>query len=101
MRHYQNRREEPRSPARIEGQVRCRDSQTRGRVLNLSPGGVCIELRSNIGASQGAPIVLDTDAVGLLQGIVHWSRGDRIGIRLERSSNAAAKINSYFRLFAR
>ncbi|SEL71413.1 PilZ domain-containing protein [Xaviernesmea oryzae] len=101
MRSLHNRRLAPRSGVNIEGQLRTRQDKTRCTLLNLSDSGVCVRLRANIGASQGASVTVDTEAVGVLEGIVQWTRGDLAGLRFDRSSNATAKISSYFRLFRR
>ncbi|OLP61380.1 hypothetical protein BJF93_00050 [Xaviernesmea oryzae] len=101
MRLQDNRRLDPRSNVRIEGQLRYRENKTRCAMLNLSDTGVCVQLRANIGVTQGVSVTVDSAELGLLTGVVQWTRGDQVGIRFDRSSNAAAKVNSYFRLFRR
>lgn len=92
-------RKVPRSRCRIETKVRYFNEHTEGRVLNLSGSGLALELSRPISARAGSRIFVESPELGLIDGTVQWCQGTRLGLQFDRSSNAWAKVASYFRFF--
>jgi hypothetical protein len=88
-----------RTRTNITGNVSCKTGSGNGIVRDLSEEGICFQLFFDIGAQTGQEVTIRSDELGFLTGIVRWSRGDRIGIKLKLSSNTAAQIASYFKFF--
>ncbi|MFB2553236.1 PilZ domain-containing protein [Ensifer soli] len=93
------RRSAPRARARFTAIVTGRVGVSSGVVKDLSPGGICFELKFDINARSGEAVSIKSEEFGLLTGRVQWTRGCRIGIKLDRSSRTDAQIASYFRFF--
>ena len=66
-----------RSRTRIFGTVHYFNQSITGRVVDLSETGMALEL----------------------EGTVQWQHGNRLGLRLQLSSNTLAQLSSYFRFF--
>lgn len=90
-----------RNRCRIETKVRYFNERTEGRVLNLSGSGLAIELSRPLSARAGARIWVESPELGLIDGTVQWCQGARLGLQFDRSSNAWAKVASYFRFYHR
>ncbi|PYE37067.1 PilZ domain-containing protein [Rhizobium sp. PP-F2F-G38] len=90
---------EARSRVKLTGRVTCRDKTSTGTVVDLSDAGMNLQLAYDIKATQGQAVIIDTEELGRLNGMVQWARGDQIGVRLMTSSNTSAKIASYYKLF--
>lgn len=88
-----------RTDAKFTGTVTCKGGSSRGIVKDLSEAGICFKLYFDINARTGQEVAIESKEFGHLTGIVKWVRGDRIGIRLNPSSNTAAQISSYFKFF--
>jgi hypothetical protein len=88
-----------RTRTNITGNVSCKTGSSNGIVRDLSEEGICFQLSFDIGAQTGQEVTIRSEELGFLTGIVRWSRGDRIGIKLKLSSNTAAQIASYFKFF--
>ncbi|KQY20939.1 PilZ domain-containing protein [Rhizobium sp. Root483D2] len=88
-----------RTTTKFTGEVTCKGGSSRGIVKDLSPAGICFQLYFDINATTGQEISIQSDEFGHLTGIVQWYRGDRIGIRLDASSNTSAQISSYYKYF--
>ncbi|MCJ8506998.1 PilZ domain-containing protein [Rhizobium lemnae] len=84
---------------RIVATIRYGEHDRSGQVINLSGSGLAIQLERPLFASVGARICVTCDALGLLEGSVKWSEGVRLGVQFDRSSNAWAKVASYFRFY--
>ena len=89
----------PRHYARLTGQVRYFTKLVAGRVVNISAHGVALDLQAPLYAAAGSKVRVECDDIGLLDGFVRWAHNGRIGIEFDRSSNASAKVVSYFRFF--
>ncbi|MCV9960529.1 PilZ domain-containing protein [Pararhizobium sp. BT-229] len=92
-------RKAERTTTKFTGQVTCKGGSSRGIVKDLSESGICFQLYFDINAKTGQEVSIESEEFGHLTGIVQWYRGDRIGIRLDTSSNTAAQISSYFKYF--
>ncbi|PSS62268.1 ATP-binding protein [Ensifer sp. NM-2] len=88
-----------RTQTKITGNVSCKTGSSNGLVKDLSAEGICFQLYFDIGARTGQEVTIRSEELGVLTGIVRWSRGDRIGIKLKLSSNTAAQIASYYKFF--
>ncbi|AUX76445.1 MULTISPECIES: PilZ domain-containing protein [Sinorhizobium] len=88
-----------RNETKITGTVTCKTGSSNGVVKDLSDEGICFQLLFDIGARMGQEVTIRSEELGFLTGIVRWSRGDRIGIKLKLSSNTAAQISSYYKFF--
>ncbi len=71
----------------------------RGTVMNLSPDGLCLRNDGPAIARIGDRIEVASDRVGRLSGTVYWRSGDTLGIRLDRSTNTTAQVESYCRTY--
>ncbi|MFJ6325364.1 MULTISPECIES: PilZ domain-containing protein [unclassified Rhizobium] len=89
----------PRHHARLMGQVRYFTKLVAGRVVDISTSGIALDLQSPLYAAAGSKVRVECDDIGLLDGFVRWAHNGRIGIEFDRSSNASAKVASYFRFF--
>lgn len=69
------------------------------RIINISRKGLAVELYTAFHAAAGSTILIENDEIGLLEGIVRWSRGGRLGIQFRQNSNSIAKVAAYFRNF--
>nr|WP_244529045.1 hypothetical protein [Rhizobium sp. NFR03] len=58
-----------------------------------------LQLSYDIQATQGQAVIIETEELGRLNGMVQWARGDKIGVRLMTSSNTSAKIASFYKFF--
>ena len=70
-----------------------------GRVVDISTNGIALDLQAPLYAAAGSKVRVECDDIGLLDGFVRWAHNSRIGIEFDRSSNASAKVASYFRFF--
>ncbi|MCX8997671.1 PilZ domain-containing protein [Rhizobiaceae bacterium BDR2-2] len=92
-------RKAERSKTRIYGVVRYYNQAAKGRVVDLSATGMALELQEPFAAAAGSRIRIESEDLGFLEGTVVWNRGGRLGVKLQLSTNALAKISSYFRFF--
>lgn len=88
-----------RSKVRIFATVRVMQQTSRGRVVDLSPTGMALDLEKPIQAMSGQLVTIESEELGRLSGTVRWFRNGRLGIEYKLSTNALAQINSYFRFF--
>ncbi|SER45767.1 PilZ domain-containing protein [Rhizobium sp. NFR03] len=88
-----------RSRVKLAGRVTCRDKTSAGKVVDLSDAGMSLQLSYDIQATQGQAVIIETEELGRLNGMVQWARGDKIGVRLMTSSNTSAKIASFYKFF--
>ena len=89
-----------RTATTFTGTVTCKNGTSRGVVKDLSPAGICFQLFFDINAKTGQEVSIESEELGRLTGIVHWYRGDRIGIRLLHvSSNREAQLASFYKYF--
>jgi PilZ domain len=94
-------RKAERKRTRITGTVRYGMQHTPGRVVDLSAAGMALDLERPLHAAVGSRIRVESEALGLIDGTVQWCHGARLGVAFDRSSNAFAKVSSYFRFFHR
>ncbi|WP_075292624.1 PilZ domain-containing protein [Pararhizobium arenae] len=92
-------RKAKRTQTKFTGEVTCKGKSSRGVVKDLSPAGICFQLYFDIDAKTGQEVTIQSEELGHMSGIVHWYRGDKIGIRLLSSSNTSAQVSSYFKYF--
>ena len=88
-----------RTETKFTGEVTCKGGSSRGIVKDLSSAGICFQLYFDINATTGQQVSIKSDEFGHLTGVVQWYRGDKIGIRLDVSSNTSAQISSYYKYF--
>ncbi|SDA66584.1 PilZ domain-containing protein [Sinorhizobium sp. NFACC03] len=88
-----------RTQTKITGMVTCKTGSSNGVVKDLSDEGMCFQLYFDIGAKTGQEVTIRSEELGFLTGMVRWYRGDKIGIKLNLSSNTAAQISSYYKHF--
>jgi PilZ domain len=94
-------RKAERKRTRITGTVRYGMQQSPGRVVDLSAAGMALDLERPLSAAVGSRIRVESEALGLIDGTVQWCHGTRLGVAFDHSSNAFAKVSSYFRFFHR
>ena len=88
-----------RTTAKFTAELSCKGGTSRGVVKDLSQAGICFQLYFDINAKTGQDVQIESREFGHLTGIVQWSRGDRIGIKLDASSKTVAQISSYYKYF--
>lgn len=92
-------RKSPRSRVRMDSKVWHLQQEAPGRVINISRTGLALELGSKLHAAAGSSVVIENDDIGLLEGVVRWNYGGRLGIMFKPNSNSLAKVAAYFRNF--
>ena len=92
-------RKAPRSRVRMDSKVRYFKQEAAGRVINISRTGLALELASKLHAATGSAIVIENEDIGLLEGVVRWNYGGRLGVMFKPNSNSIAKLAAYFRNF--
>ncbi|MDQ0457308.1 PilZ domain-containing protein [Rhizobium paknamense] len=92
-------RSAPRSRCRLDGAVRYMRQVADCRIVNISRTGMALELYTAFHASTGSMVTIENSEVGLVEGLVRWNRGGRIGIQFRPNSNSSAKVAAYFRNF--
>jgi hypothetical protein len=92
-------RKAPRSRVRMDSKVRYFKQEAAGRVINISRTGLALELASKLHAAAGSAIVIENEDIGLLEGVVRWNYGGRLGVMFKPNSNSIAKLAAYFRNF--
>ncbi|WP_377288842.1 PilZ domain-containing protein [Rhizobium sp. SG2393] len=94
---------DPRSRKRVLTMFACVARSSAGAapatVMNLSTEGLCLRNDGAALARVGDRIEVASERVGRLSGTVYWRRGDTVGVRLDRSTNTAAKIESHCRAY--
>lgn len=88
-----------RSNVRIFATVHVMHQSVRGRVVDLSPSGMALDLEKSIQAIPGQLVTIESEELGRLSGNIRWFRNGRLGIEYKLSTNALAQITSYFRFF--
>ncbi len=88
-----------RSRVRIFADVRIMHQKTRGRVVDLSPTGMALDLEKPLQVMSGQTVIVESEELGRLTGTVRWLNNGRLGIQYKLSTNALAQITSYFRFF--
>ena len=88
-----------RSRTRIFGTVHYFNQSITGRVVDLSETGMALELEGPLAAAKGSRVKVKSEELGFLEGTVQWQHGNRLGLRLQLSSNTLAQLSSYFRFF--
>lgn len=92
-------RKAPRSRCRIDSKIRYFQQQADARVINISRNGLALEYAGRLPAGAGSQVVIENTDIGLLEGVVRWNYGGRIGIMFRPNSNSIAKVAAYFRNF--
>lgn len=90
-----------RKRTRIFGTVHYYNQAAKGRVVNLSATGMALDLTGPFHAASGSAVRIESEELGILEGIIKWAHGGRLGIEFKPNSNAAAQVSSYFRFFHR
>lgn len=86
---YSDRRTSHRNPVSLEVSARLHDRHIDARTLDLSEGGMCLELDDYEGLEHGQALQLDvalpgTSAPLQVEGEVRWTRGRALGIRFRK-----------------
>ncbi|GGF80354.1 MULTISPECIES: PilZ domain-containing protein [Rhizobium] len=92
-------RSAPRRKARIPGTLKYYGQSVNARVVDISATGLALDLGAPLNASIGSPVRIDSEELGVLEGIVKWSHNGRLGIQFRPNTNAAAQVAAYFRFF--
>lgn len=88
-----------RQKTRIFGTVKYYNQEAKGRVVDLSATGMALDLGGPFHPANGSTIKIESDELGILEGVVKWCHRGRLGIQFRPNSNAAAQVSSYFRFF--
>jgi hypothetical protein len=92
-------RSAPRRRTRISGTLKYYVQAVNGRVVDISTAGLALDLSAPFNAAPGSPVRIDSEELGVLEGIVKWSHGGRLGIQFRPNTNASAQVAAYFRFF--
>ena len=90
-------RKSVRKRSSLEVMVRVFGMMVPGRLYDISLNGAAIDLGQPFPGATGSAIRLESTAFVFVDGKVRWHRDSRIGIEFDPSSNAVAKIHSYFK----
>ncbi len=85
--------------SKVEVVVEYQDRTIPGRLYDLSLSGMAINMHQAFFGPQGASVVVRAKEIGLIDGIVRWSRNNRIGVQFSQSSKSVAQVTAYFRFF--
>ena len=88
-----------RRKTRVASKVNYYGQAVEGRIVDLSATGLALDLAGPFRAAAGSPVKIECDELGVLDGMVKWSRGGRLGIEFRHNSNAAAQVSASFRFF--
>ena len=88
-----------RSRVRMDSNVRFMKQLANCRIINISRKGLALELYTAFHAATGSTIQVENDDIGLLEGIVCWNKGGRLGIQFRQNSKSVAQVTAYFRHF--
>lgn len=88
-----------RSRVRMDSNVRFMKQLANCRIINISRKGLAVELYTAFHAATGSTIQVENDDIGLLEGIVCWNKGGRLGIQFRQNSKSVAQVTAYFRHF--
>ena len=86
---------------RMIGSVKYLNRETEGRIVDLSPDGIALDLAGSFLGAAGSKVRIESDNLGAIEGTVRWMRNGRIGVAFSRNSNASAQVAAYFRFFHR
>ncbi|MUO77718.1 PilZ domain-containing protein [Agrobacterium vitis] len=89
----------PRSRCRMDSAVRYMRQVADCRIIDISRSGLALELYTAFHAAAGSTVLIENEEIGLLEGMVRWNRGGRLGIQFRQNSNSIAKVAAYFRNF--
>lgn len=92
-------RRAPRERSNVRVKVKYQGRELRGRLFDISTTGLGVEMTEAFFAPPGGQIVIESDEIGALQGTIRWRTNSRIGVSFGASSNAAAKVDAYFKNF--
>lgn len=92
-------RKSARSQCRIDSRIRHLNQSADGRVLNISRTGIAFEIYGKLHAASGSTVLIENDAIGLIEGTVRWCRNGRLGVQIKQNSNTLAQMSAYFRHF--
>ena len=94
-----SRRIDPRNATELHATITCMGRTTSATIIDISKNGMCIYLNHHIPVSPEEEIVIKTAEMGFLTGTVRWFRRPRLGVKLEMSSNTAAKLESFYKKY--
>lgn len=70
-----------------------------GRIFDLSTSGMQVVAERILIPPKGAAIVIKAKEIGVIEGVVRWSRDGRIGIQFDGNTASVAQMKAYFRFF--
>lgn len=70
-----------------------------GRIFDLSMSGMSITVERILLAPVGSSVVIKSTEIGVIDGVVRWSKNNRLGIQFSQSSASVAQVAAYFRFF--
>lgn len=89
----------PRRKSRITGTLKYYGQSVSGRIVDISVNGLALDLSASFSASAGSPVRIESEELGVLEGIVKWNHNGRLGIQFRPNTNASAQVAAYFRFF--
>ena len=87
----------PRGVARTYINLRNGFMKTGGIVLDISSGGVDVEMHNTSGMNFGDKVELHSEEIGYIDGMIRWVKPRRIGIEFDRTTNNAAKVAAFLK----
>lgn len=94
-----NVRSAERRRCRISSAVRYMRQLADCRIIDISHGGLGLEVYTSFHAAAGSTIIIENEDLGFLEGIVRWTKGTRLGVQINHNSNSIAQVTAYFRNF--
>lgn len=83
---------EVRHPLIWSGAILHEEQRTLVRLLNISAGGAMVKAPTIYPV--GAEVVLDLREAGMVPSIIHWARGEKIGLRFHEPFDVSALIRA-------
>ena len=87
----------PRGAARNYINLRNGFMKTGGMVLDISSGGVEVEMHNTSGMNFGDKVELHSEKIGYIDGMISWVKPRRIGVEFDRTTNNAAKVAAFLK----
>jgi hypothetical protein len=81
------------------GTIRYLSKTASGRIVDISPIGMALDLQTPIYAAAGSKVCVECDDIGAIDGVIRWNHSGRIGIEFDESTKVTAQLASYFRFF--
>lgn len=95
----QDSRRAKRFRSKVAVEVEFNKRKIPGRIFDLSMSGMSISVDRILLAPVGSKIIIKSAEIGMIDGVVRWSRENRLGVQFSDSTASVAQVAAYFRFF--